>query len=110
MAAAQAQHLVALKKANAIRALRAELKREIYRGDSRLPDVIDPQVETEWDELAQDMKIGELLRSMKGWKHTRTKRFLTRFAGYPTTGELKLSELGPIRQAQLALMLREAGK
>lgn len=101
--------MAALEIGNAVRSQRAELKRQVFAGKLSLPGVIDPQVSTEWDEIGEGMRIRELLRAMRGYSHTRVRKLLTHFGGYGYTGDLKLEELGDMRRAKLATLLRERG-
>jgi hypothetical protein len=65
------QHLRALEHANRVRLARAELKRRIAAGDTRVPDVV---LESPWE--AQSMELSELLMSQKRWGRERCRRLL----------------------------------
>lgn len=67
------QTLEALAVANEVRFARAELKREIFRGETSVAEVLaDPPTY-----LAR-MPIGELLRAQSLWGPTRSRKLLRR--------------------------------
>jgi hypothetical protein len=65
------QHMQALRRANAVRLARAELKRRVAEGDLSAADVI---LESPWE--AASMTVSELLTSQRRWGHTRCRKFL----------------------------------
>jgi hypothetical protein len=69
------QHLRALEHANRVRLARAELKRRIAAGDTRVPDVV---LDRPWE--AQSMELSELLMSQKRWGRERCRRLLLALA------------------------------
>jgi hypothetical protein len=69
------QHLRALEHANRVRLARAELKRRIAAGDTRVPDVV---LDRPW--VAQSMELSELLMSQKRWGRERCRRLLLALA------------------------------
>jgi hypothetical protein len=71
LAVTQPQHMQALARANRVRLARAELKREIARGDLTVAEVLE---EVPWE--AESMTIGELLTSQRRWGRTRCRNFL----------------------------------
>lgn len=66
-----AQHMEALGEANRIRFARAELKREVLRGDTTVLQVLSSP-----PEFTDHMPLGELLRAQDRWGHTRVRKFL----------------------------------
>jgi hypothetical protein len=69
------QHLRALEHANRVRLARAELKRRIAAGDTRVPDVV---MDSPWE--ARSMELSELLMSQKRWGRERCRRLLLSLA------------------------------
>jgi hypothetical protein len=65
------QHLRALEHANRVRLARAELKRRVASGDTRVAEVV---IECPWE--AQSMELSELLMSQKRWGRERCRRLL----------------------------------
>jgi hypothetical protein len=65
------QHMQALERANLVRLARAELKREIARGDADASEVV---AECPWE--TESMTIAELLTSQRRWGRTRARKFL----------------------------------
>ena len=61
----------ALERANLVRLARAELKREIARGDKDPSRVVE---ECPWE--TESMTIAELLTSQRRWGRTRARKFL----------------------------------
>jgi len=61
----------ALERANLVRLARAELKREIARGDRDPSRVVE---ECPWE--TESMTIAELLTSQRRWGRTRARKFL----------------------------------
>jgi hypothetical protein len=69
--AAPPQHLRALEHANRVRLARADLKRQIGRGEASAADIV---AEPPWQ--AASMTISDLLMSQPRWGHTRCRRVL----------------------------------
>lgn len=90
---AMPQHMEALARANRIRLARAELKREVGRGDRTAASVV---LECPWQ--ADSMSLAELLTSQRRWGATRTRKFLFRLA----LGENK--KLGTLTSRQRELL------
>jgi hypothetical protein len=65
----------ALERANLVRLARAELKREIARGDRDASEVVR---DCPWE--TESMTISELLTSQRRWGRTRARKFLLPFA------------------------------
>ena len=65
------QHLQALKRANAVRLARADLKRRIADGDVSAAEVI---LRSPWE--AASMTVSDLLTSQRRWGTTRCRKFL----------------------------------
>jgi hypothetical protein len=65
------QHMRALERANLVRLARAELKREIARGDRDPSKVVE---DCPWE--TESMTIAELLTSQRRWGRTRARKFL----------------------------------
>lgn len=65
------QHMVALRRANAVRLARAELKRRVGLGEISAGEVI---MASPWE--AESMSVGDLLTSQRRWGHTRCRKFL----------------------------------
>ena len=65
------QHLRALEHANRVRLARADLKRRVASGHTRVAEVI---LECPWE--AQSMELSELLMSQKRWGRERCRRLL----------------------------------
>lgn len=65
------QHMQALRRANAVRLARAELKRRIAEGEISAADVV---MSAPWE--AESMTISDLLTSQRRWGHTRCRKFL----------------------------------
>jgi hypothetical protein len=65
------QHMRALERANLVRLARAELKREIARGDRDPSQVVE---ECPWE--TESMTLAELLTSQRRWGRTRARKFL----------------------------------
>jgi hypothetical protein len=69
------QHMQALEHANRVRLARAELKREIARGEVAAADVIR---DCPWE--TESMTLAELLTSQRRWGRTRARKFLLALA------------------------------
>lgn len=69
--AGEPQHLRALEHANRVRLARAELKRRIAAGESRVSEVV---LDCPWE--ARSMELSELLMSQKRWGRERCRRLL----------------------------------
>ena len=65
------QHLRALQRANEVRLARADLKRRVSSGETRVSDVV---LDVPWE--AESMTISDLLTAQRRWGHTRCRRFL----------------------------------
>lgn len=65
------QHMRALERANQVRLNRAELKREVGRGDRSAADVV-----RKGPDETTTMTIAELLTSQRRWGRTRARKFL----------------------------------
>ena len=65
------QHMQALRRANAVRLARAELKRRVAIGEICVADVI---LDAPWE--AESMTVSDLLTSQRRWGHTRCRKFL----------------------------------
>src|SRR4051812_20301016 len=65
------QHLRALKRANAVRLARAELKRRVAEGEITAAEVI---LSSPWE--AESMTVSDLLTSQHRWGSTRCRKFL----------------------------------
>jgi hypothetical protein len=69
---ADQQHLRALEHANRVRLARAELKRDIARGEVSVVEVV---LGCPWQ--VHSMSISDLLMSQKRWGRARCRRLLT---------------------------------
>lgn len=65
------QHMRALERANLVRLARAELKREIARGDADPSEIVR---DCPWE--TESMTLAELLTSQRRWGRTRARKFL----------------------------------
>ena len=65
------QHMQALRRANAVRLARAELKRRVAVGEICAADVV---LDAPWE--AESMTVSDLLTSQRRWGHTRCRKFL----------------------------------
>jgi hypothetical protein len=65
------QHMEALRRANAVRLARADLKRRVGLGEITAAEVI---LTAPWE--AESMIVGDLLTSQRRWGHTRCRKFL----------------------------------
>jgi hypothetical protein len=65
------QHMEALRRANAVRLARADLKRRVGLGEITAAEVI---LTSPWE--AESMIVGDLLTSQRRWGHTRCRKFL----------------------------------
>jgi hypothetical protein len=65
------QHMQALRRANAVRLARAELKRRVAEGEISAAEVV---MTSPWE--AESMTISDLLTSQRRWGHTRCRKFL----------------------------------
>jgi hypothetical protein len=65
------QHMRALRRANAVRLARADLKRRVAEGEIGAAEVV---LDVPWE--ASSMTISELLTSQRRWGHTRCRKFL----------------------------------
>jgi len=65
------QHLQALRRANAVRLARADLKRRVADGDVSAAEVI---LRSPWE--AESMTVSDLLTSQRRWGSTRCRKLL----------------------------------
>jgi hypothetical protein len=65
------QHMEALRRANAVRLARADLKRRVGVGEITAGEVI---LASPWE--ARSMSVSDLLTSQRRWGHTRCRKFL----------------------------------
>lgn len=61
----------ALDEANRLRLARAAIKRELWRNEIAVQEVLESPPEIVWG-----MRVGELFRAQKRWGATRTRQFL----------------------------------
>src|SRR5436305_14673896 len=99
-ATGEPQHLRALEHANRVRLARAELKRRIASGDTRVADVI---LECPWE--AHSMELSELLMSQKRWGRERCRRLLL-VLGIPENKQVRT--LTERQRVALSAMLQAA--
>lgn len=99
-ATGEPQHLRALEHANRVRLARAELKRRIASGDTRVADVV---VECPWE--AHSMELSELLMSQKRWGRERCRRLLL-VLGIPENKQMRT--LTERQRVALSAMLQAA--
>lgn len=69
--ASRAQQLVALDRANRVRSVRSEVKRQIGRGELAAAEVI---LGARWE--LERMPVAEILISQPSWGATRCRRFM----------------------------------
>src|SRR4029453_5190374 len=91
------QHMQALEHANRVRLARAELKREIARGDVSAAHVIR---DCPWE--TESMTLAELLTSQRRWGRTRARKFLLALA---LSENKRLGTLTPRQRALLTSAL-----
>jgi hypothetical protein len=95
---AEQQHLRALEHANRVRLARAEMKRDIGRGEASVAEVV---LTCPWQ--AHSMSISDLLMSQKRWGRARCRRLLMSI-GVPENKPV--GTLTERQRAALAEMLR----
>ena len=95
---AEQQHLRALEHANRVRLARAEMKRDIARGEISVVEVV---LTCPWQ--VHSMSISDLLMSQKRWGRARCRRLLTSI-GVPENKAV--GTLTERQRAALADMLR----
>jgi hypothetical protein len=95
---AEQQHLRALEHANRVRLARAEMKRDIGRGEISVAEVV---LTCPWQ--AHSMSISDLLMSQKRWGRARCRRLLMSI-GVPENKPV--GTLTERQRAALAEMLR----
>jgi hypothetical protein len=94
------QHLRALEHANRVRLARAELKRRVASGDTRVAEVI---LDSPWE--THSMELSELLMSQKRWGRERCRRLLLSL-GIPENKHL--GTLTDRQRVALSAMLKAA--
>jgi hypothetical protein len=87
----------ALERANLVRLARAELKREIARGDRDPSQVVQ---DCPWE--TESMTLAELLTSQRRWGRTRARKLLV---GVALTENKRLGTLTPRQRELLAATL-----
>jgi len=96
------QHLQALEQANRVRLARAELKRRVARGETKVADVI---LSCPWE--SQSMSVFDLLTSQRRWGSTRARKFLT---SLPLSETKRIGDLTNRQRVTLAALLTAGGK
>jgi hypothetical protein len=91
------QHMQALRRANAVRLARAELKRRVAVGEVTVAQVI---LSTPWE--ADSMTVSDLLTSQRRWGHTRCRKFLQ---GVPMSENKTVGSMTDRQRHALATML-----
>jgi hypothetical protein len=91
------QHMQALRRANAVRLARAELKRRVAIGQTSAAEVI---LGTPWE--AESMTVSDLLTSQRRWGHTRCRKFLQ---GVPMSENKTVGSMTERQRHALATML-----
>lgn len=99
---ASTQSIEALARANKYRLARAELKKEIARGDVPITFVLGNPI-PDW---LEGMQIGELLRAQVRWGKTRSRKLLRQCA----ISEIKKIGTMTIRQRQLVVRMLQITK
>lgn len=94
------QHLQALRRANAVRLARAELKRRVALGEITAAEVV---VDCPWE--AESMTISDLLTSQHRWGHTRCRRLLQ---SIPMSENKTIGSMTDRQRRALHALLREA--
>ena len=95
------QHMEALRRANAVRLARAELKRRVGLGEMTAADVI---LASPWE--AVSMTVGDLLTSQRRWGHTRARKFLQ---AVPMSENKPIGSMTNRQRRALATMLAGGG-
>jgi hypothetical protein len=93
--------MVALRRANAVRLARAELKRRVGVGEISAGEVI---MASPWE--AESMSVGDLLTSQRRWGHTRCRKFLQ---GVPMSENKTIGSMTERQRRALAAMLDRGG-
>lgn len=70
------QHLDALERAQEVRLVRAEIKREVKRGELGVAEILQPGSEV--PDTLRTMTIAELLSAQNRWGATRSRGLLRR--------------------------------
>jgi hypothetical protein len=91
----------ALRRANAVRLARAELKRRVAIGEISAADVI---LEAPWE--TESMTISDLLTSQRRWGHTRCRKFLQ---CVPMSENKTVGSMTDRQRRAVAQMLRTGG-
>lgn len=91
------QHLRALQRANEVRLARADLKRRVSSGETRVSDVV---LDVPWE--AESMTISDLLTAQRRWGHTRCRRFLQ---GVPMSESKTVGSMTERQRRAIATML-----
>jgi hypothetical protein len=94
------QHMQALRRANAVRLARADLKRRVAEGEISVAEVI---MTSPWE--AESMTISDLLTSQRRWGHTRCRKFLQ---CVPMSENKTIGSMTERQRRALAQMLRSA--
>jgi hypothetical protein len=94
------QHMQALRRANAVRLARAELKRRVADGEISAAEVV---MTSPWE--AESMTISDLLTSQRRWGHTRCRKFLQ---CVPMSENKTVGSMTERQRRALAQMLRAA--
>jgi hypothetical protein len=95
------QHMVALRRANAVRLARAELKRRVGLGEISAGDVI---MASPWE--VESMTVGNLLTSQRRWGHTRCRKFLQ---GVPMSENKTIGSMTERQRRAVTAMLDRGG-
>ncbi len=98
----QPQHITAMARANKVRFARADLKREVNRGDVGVPALLRGRLPAN----TASIPVAELLGSQRRWGATRTRKLLA---------SLVISELRPVadltaRQRHMLAQALEEGE
>jgi hypothetical protein len=96
------QHLQALEQANRVRLARAELKRRVAKGETRVADVI---LSCPWE--VESMTVFDLLTSQRRWGRTRARKFLS---SLPLSETKRIGSLTHRQRVTLAALLTAGGK
>ncbi len=87
------QHMQALARANEVRLARADMKRQIARGERTAAEVV---LECPWQ--AESMTIAELLSSQRRWGKARSRKLIV------STGLTETKRLGTLTERQRRLL------
>jgi len=91
------QHLRALERANRVRLVRAELKRQVAEGELTVAEVV---LDAPWE--AESMAVADLLTSQRRWGRTRVRRFL---AQVPLTENKTIGSMTERQRQAVAALL-----